>query len=148
MTLKRSEKPTERRPKGNFAIFHGRTSRFVVCVVPEKTWTTTSPPVCCNDFDEPSHSKFTEFQNVSLVPVQGKTSSSFFVTNVALLRNGSKTKCRHARTIARKRFFPKIVTRIFRVKEMGLSVPLGYALPPFIPLPSSAIAVQVHTAST
>ena len=56
-----------------------------------------------------------------------------FVTNVALLSNDSKTKCRHARTNARKRFFPKIVTGICRVKEMGLCVPLGFAFPPFIP---------------
>ena len=77
MKLKRSEKPTARRSKSYFAIFHERTNHIVACVVTEKTWTTTSPPVCCNDLDEPFLPKCTESQSVSLMSVQGQTSSSF-----------------------------------------------------------------------
>ena len=48
------------------------------------------------------------------------------VTSLALLCNGSKTKCLHVTAIVCTQFFAKIVTSIFRVKTSGLFVPLGF----------------------
>ena len=110
---------------------------LVVCVVPEKTWTRIPlRPLAAThthltlDLDEPFQKK--RIPECFADANAKKHKFVIVVTNMISICNGSKKKCRNVKATARKRFFQKIVTRIFRVKEIRLVVSLAFEFFPSI----------------
>ena len=97
------------------------------------------------DLDEPFDPKYAELQSVSMMPLARKNKFVIFVTNLALMCNGSKTNYRHVIINTRKGFFVKVATSIFWAQRSGclFLLALSSFQSPTLPSPGTQARTRV-----